>query len=424
MFRAFYTLLILVVSPLFLYSLLKKRSDKPHIGRRWIEYFGYCEPVKTSEPVIWLHTVSVGEVIGATPFVKALKLRYPHTKVVMTTTTTTGAAQAEKLGPLVEHRFMPLDFPWAIKRFIRRIQPSQLLIMETELWPNTLAITHRMQVPIAVINARLSARSCGRYQKLPAIGAFLARHIDQIFCLHHDDAERFKALGFRADQLSVTGSLKFDITVADSVIRAGKQLRYRLGAKRPVWIAASTHQGEDAIVLEAHRLLLKRCPDALLILVPRHPERFQSVAGEITEHGLSYERRTHSHKGAMLSQVYLADTMGEMMQLLAASDVCFMGGSLLGDKVGGHNLLEPAALSLPTLTGPSYFNFSDIAGQLIASQATVVCDSHERIAEALIHLLDHPEQRIECGQHAYRVVQHNRGAIDRTLTGLFPNEDA
>ena len=424
MYRALYTLLLVIVSPFFLYTLLKKRSNKPHIGRRWKEYFGYCAPLDSSAPVIWLHTVSVGEVIGAATFVKALKQRRPNTLIVMTTTTTTGAAQAQKLGDLVEHRYMPLDFPWAVKRFIRRIGPEQLLIMETELWPNTLAVTHDMNVPISVINARLSERSSQRYQKLPALGGFLAKHIQHIFCLHQDDADRFRELGFNAQQLTITGSLKFDITVADAVIRAGKQLRHRLGAKRPVWIAASTHQGEDEIVLEAHRVLLKRCPDALLILVPRHPERFQSVAGEITAHDLSYIRRTEQPKGAILSQVYLADTMGEMMQLLSASDVCFMGGSLLGDKVGGHNLLEPAALSLPTLTGPSYFNFSDIAGQLIEAQATVVCDSHKHIAEQLIYLLDHPDTRTERGESAYRVVEHNRGAIERTLAGLFTHEDA
>ena len=427
MFRIFYTLLITLISPLALYSLLKKRSDKPAVGKRWKEYFGYVSPLildESNQEIIWLHTVSVGEVLGATAFVRTLKQRYPHLKVVMTTTTTTGAEQVSKLGDLVEHRFMPLDFPWAIRRFIRTIKPTQLLIMETELWPNTLAVAKQMNVPVSVINARLSQRSAQRYQKIAAIGRFLARHIEHIYCLHQDDAERFQGLGFAAAQVTVTGSLKFDIQVSEQVIEQGIQLRAELGANRPVWVAASTHQGEDEPLLEVHRQVLATVPNALLVLVPRHPERFKSVAELVSSQGMRCVRRTSSQPVDEHTQVYLADTMGEMMMVLSASDVCFMAGSLLGDKVGGHNLLEPAALGLPTITGPSYFNFTDITLQLLQAKATTVCETPDQIATTLIMLLNNRSARTIQGQSAQQVVNKNRGSIDKTLTGLFPHEAA
>lgn len=431
MFRIFYTLLITLISPLALYALLKKRSDKPAVGSRWKEYFGHVSPLKSiasteddNRTVVWLHTVSVGEVLGATAFVRALKKRYPEVSVVMTTTTTTGAEQVGKLGDLVEHRFMPLDFPWAIRRFIRTIQPNQLLIMETELWPNTLAVAKQMKVPVSVINARLSQRSAQRYQKLAAIGRFLARHIEHIYCLHQDDAKRFESLGFAATQVSVTGSLKFDIQVSEQVIEQGRKLRAALGVDRPVWIAASTHQGEDEQLLEVHRQVITQLPNALMILVPRHPERFKSVAELVVSQGMTCVRRTYAQAVEAQTQVYLADTMGEMMTVMSASDVCFMAGSLLGDKVGGHNLLEPAALGLPTITGPSYFNFTDITQQLLQAKATTVCETPEQIATTLVGLLNNESERKAQGQSALQVVNRNRGSIDKTLTGLFSHEAA
>ena len=426
MFRALYTLLITLVSPFFLYSLLKKHADKPHIGKRWKEYFGFCAPLTHTQAgeIIWLHTVSVGEVLGASDFVRTLKTRYPNKTVVLTTTTTTGAQQAEKLGDLVEHRFMPLDFPWAIKRFIRTINPSQLLIMETELWPNTLAVTHQQGIPISIINARLSDRSAQRYQKLASLGRFLARHIHHIYCLHQDDAQRFTQLGFSHHQVSVTGSLKFDISISPEDKAVGLSLRNTIGQQRQVWIAASTHQGEDEIVLNAHQHLLEKYPDALLVLVPRHPERFQSVFELVKQMKLRAVRRTQTTEIGHDIQVYLADTMGEMKQLLAACDICFMGGSLIGDKVGGHNLLEPAALGLPTITGPSYFNFTDITNQLLAAHATVVCDSADSISQQLITLFSEPAKIAEQGAQAQQVVNRNRGSINNTLAGLFPHEES
>ncbi|MCG3736737.1 3-deoxy-D-manno-octulosonic acid transferase [Vibrio cincinnatiensis] len=415
--RALYTFLLLIAAPFMLYGLYKKRAGKPAFGRRWKEHFGITPKRNAADKPLWIHAVSVGEAIAATPIIQAIKERQPNLSIVVTTTTSTGAEQIEKLSALVEHRYMPLDFPICINGFLNAIQPSQLLIMETELWPNTLHCVATRNIPITVINARLSERSCRRYQRFQSIFHLLSQHISQLLCQYQSDAARFLRLGIDRHKISVTGSIKFDITVTDEIRQQGQALREQLGQDRPIWIAASTHQGEDEMCLEAHRQLLNHYPDALLILVPRHPERFNSVDLLCRTQGFTVSRRTEPVTEP--TQIYLGDTMGEMLTLMYAADVCFMGGSLLGDKVGGHNLVEPAALGKPLLNGPSYYNFTDVTESLLAADAISICHSSQELAASLVERFNQPQMIQEIGQRAAQVVKNNRGALEKTIHAIF-----
>ncbi|NAX46497.1 3-deoxy-D-manno-octulosonic acid transferase [Photobacterium halotolerans] len=422
MLRFLYTCLLAVAAPLLLVSLYKKRPGVPPVGQRWKEHFGISPLVKGQRP-LWIHAVSVGETLAVTPLIKALKAQYPDLAILLTTTTATGAEQAARLGALVEHRYMPLDFPWALRRFIRTQQPRALCIMETELWPNTLAEAKRAGLPVTIFNARLSERSCQRYARVQPLFNLLAHNLDLVLCQHQDDAERFIRLGVAPEAVQITGSVKFDLALPEGLEQASEILRDELGSRRPVWIAASTHQGEDEQVLEAHRQVLRRHPDALLILVPRHPERFDAVYTLIVQQGFAAARRTQASEPLAGKQVYLADTMGEMMLLLGACDLAFVGGSLLGDKVGGHNLLEPAALAKPVLSGPSYYNFTDITTQLLNAGGAEIVGNSEELARAVSRLMADNTVQTKMGQAALAVVKANQGAIARTLHALSASLD-
>ncbi|EKO3391970.1 lipid IV(A) 3-deoxy-D-manno-octulosonic acid transferase [Vibrio fluvialis] len=415
--RLIYTLLLIVASPLLLYSLYKKKVGKPAFGARWKEHWGMTPKVSSQNP-IWIHAVSVGESIAAIPVIKAMKQAQPDQAIVVTTTTSTGAEQIAKLGDLVEHRYMPLDFAWCVRRFLQAVKPSRLLIVETELWPNTVHTVHQHNIPITIINARLSERSCLRYQKFSALFNLIRPYVDRILCQYESDAQRFIRLGFQQEQVQVTGSIKFDIEIAPTVLEQGKQLREELGLDRPVWIAASTHEGEDTILLDAHHALLKHFPNALLILVPRHPERFNTVFKLCIQQGFMTHRRTSSSTIAPESQIYLGDTMGELLTLISAADICFMGGSLIGEKVGGHNLLEPAALGKPLLNGLSYYNFNEIMHMLQDNGAVSICENASQITDNLQLLWATPKLMQQKGMNAQNVVQQNRGAISRTVANI------
>ncbi len=416
MYRFIYNLLIHLFSPALLALLYWPKKGKPGFGKRWPEHLGLV-PAPTQKNPVWLHAVSVGEMVAATPLIKAIKAKHPELPILVTTTTRTGADQADKLGELIEHRYAPLDFPWAVALFLRQINPRALLIMETELWPNWLAACGRKQLPVMVLNARLSARSADKYKRFHGIFRLLSANISHIACQHRDDADRFANLGLSREKLSVTGSIKFDIDYDDEIRRQGQALREQLGTQRPVWIAASTHEGEDEQVLAAHRILLKSQPQALLILVPRHPQRFEQVAELVTRQGFTLSRRTETTTAAP-SQVYLGDTMGELPVMLAAADVAFVGGSLI--ERGGHNLLEPAALGKPVLTGPSTFNFSDISHQLQKNNALITVHDSHTLATALNKLMQDEVHRLHVGQNARSVVNNNKGAIDKTLECMLP----
>ncbi|HGY9569058.1 TPA: lipid IV(A) 3-deoxy-D-manno-octulosonic acid transferase [Vibrio harveyi] len=413
--RILYTLLLTIASPFLLFGLYKSKPNKPKFGQRWKEHFGITPKLTSDEKPIWIHAVSVGESIAATPFIKALKEQNPEQPILVTTTTSTGAEQIAKLGDLVEHRYMPIDFAFAVKRFLKTTQPKQMLIIETELWPNTLNEVHKAGIPISVINARLSEKSCSNYAKIQPLFNLMLPCLTQVLCQTESDANRFERLGVDKDKLKVTGSIKFDIQISDDVKEKSKILRQELGQNRPVWIAASTHKGEDEQVLAAHKRVLESHPDALLILVPRHPERFDDMYDLCQQQGFETVRRTTQENVANSTQVYLGDTMGEMLLLLGAADICFMGGSLVGDKVGGHNVLEPAILKKVVITGPSYFNFKDIVNDLIQANGMLVSKDSAGIGNHLTHLISEPHSQHVYGQNAYEYAVKNQGALARTI---------
>ena len=356
--------------------------------------------------------MSVGETLAITPFIRALKAERPELPILLTTTTRTGAEQAAKLGDLVVHRYAPLDYPWAVSAFLSTVKPRALWVMETELWPNWLAACEARHLPVTILNARLSERSCQRYGRFQGAFDALSRPLTHLLCQHQDDADRFHRLGIARNRLAVTGSIKFDIQFGDEVQARGRALRQQLGEARPVWIAASTHQGEDEQVLAAFDRVLKAHPSALLILVPRHPERFDRVAELCAPYGCV--RRTAGSAVGERDKIYLGDTMGELPLMLAAADLAFVGGSLV--PVGGHNLLEPAALGKPCLTGPVYFNFSDITRQLVAQGGAAVVADAEALGHRVSTLLGDAAARREMGEQARAVVLRNQGALARTLS--------
>ncbi|CAH1601566.1 3-deoxy-D-manno-octulosonic acid transferase [Vibrio jasicida] len=414
--RIFYTLLLALVSPFLLFGLYKSKPNKPKFGQRWKEHFGITPKLETTKRPIWIHAVSVGESIAAIPLIKELKKQNPKQPILVTTTTSTGAEQIAKLGGLVEHRYMPIDFGFAVKGFLKATRPKQMLIIETELWPNTLNVVHKAGIPIIVVNARLSEKSCNNYAKVQPLFNLIHPCLDKVLCQTESDAERFERLGVEKEKLFVTGSIKFDIQISDDVKEKGKALRAELGLTRPIWIAASTHKGEDEQVLEAHKKVLESQPNALLILVPRHPERFDDVFELCQGKGLETARRTSQEEVTTSTQVYLGDTMGEMLILIGAADICFMGGSLVGDKVGGHNVLEPAALGVPVIIGPSYFNFQLIIEKMLQKKCITI--SHSDLNLDIVRLIEDPKSRNLMTQKAYLIMSDSIGSIDKTVKSL------
>jgi 3-deoxy-D-manno-octulosonic-acid transferase len=368
-------------------------------------------------PSIWLHAVSLGEMTAAAPLLRALRARYPLLPLVVTTATPAGRARAESLlGNDTEVRFLPYDTPGSVRRFLVRVQPRVGIIMETELWPNLLCACHRRGIPVLLASARLSAKSVPNYRRFGNLFRDVFTPNLTVAAQTSEDAERFRALGAGAEQLSVVGNVKFDLELDADVSAAGRALRGVLGAARPVWTAGSTHEGEEQQLLEAHALLRKSHPDALLLLVPRHKNRFDPVADLLARRGVDFARRSAIATTARLSagvSVVLGDTVGELTVLYAAAEVAFVGGSLV--PIGGHNLLEPAALGLPVLTGPSHSNGREIAQLLLTRGAALQVNSAEDLAHVLRRLIENPGERERMGRTGQEIVAANRGSLAKLL---------
>jgi 3-deoxy-D-manno-octulosonic-acid transferase len=408
-----YSQLIRLILPLILLRLWWQGRQAPDLRRNWQHRLGYVPSVPG--PVIWVHAVSVGETIAAGPMVRRLLAGNPDAAILMTAMTDTGLAQARKMfGNRVRYAYAPYDTPGSIRRFLNRTRPRILVIMETEIWPNMIRQSRKRKVPIFLINARLSERSARGYERIRRLVLPIMQSISWVAAQAEKDAERFRRIGLDPQRVEVTGSVKFDVDIPDDIRQAASALRQRLG-DRPVWIAGSTHAGECVQLLQAHRQILDWHPDALLIVVPRHPDRFGTVAEMIRSEGYSLARRS-LQEAPDSAQVYLGDTMGELMMLYGASDLAFVGGSLI--PRGGHNPLEPAAWGIPVFAGHHVFNFETIYQRLLEHRGVFLVDGPDDLAERVSVLFASPDIRQEDGQRALAVLNKNRGALDKVVEGI------
>ena len=418
MIRVLYAILTYLLLPVYaLYWLGRgtlNRAYRDRVGQR----FGMGFP-NIDGGSFWLHAVSVGEVQASIPLVRVLARRFPATPLLITTVTPTGAARVESVfGSSVHHCYIPFETPNAVKNFFDAVQPKIALIMETEIWPNLYHECGARHIPLVLVSARISPKSVESYRKLLPLFRETLSHGIVIAAQSEADAERFRSLGARPERTRVTGNIKFDIEIPEDLAGRGREFRRRYFPGRPVWVAASTHNKEEEQVLEAHRQVIEQVPGALLILVPRHPERFDSVRQLLERQEMKYVSRTSSEEVDGDTIVFLGDTMGEVPLFYAASDVAFVGGTLV--PVGGHNLLEPAALALPVVTGPHLFNTQDIADMFVNIGALTRVADPDQLAVAVTRLLEDKATADRLGKLGLDVVQRNRGALDRLLGLLEP----
>lgn len=417
--RTLYTVLFYLGLPMVAIRLWLRARKAPAYAKRIGERFTLGMP--TLQPGgIWVHAVSVGESIAAAPMIRALLQRYPALPITVTCMTPTGSERIQALfanEPRIQHCYLPYDLPCAAARFLDRVQPKLAVIMETELWPNHIHQCAKRGIPVALANGRLSERSARGYGRFSKLTAPMLAEMSLFAIQTEAEAQRFRDLGARPQTVEVTGSIKFDLAIDPQLLQRAAELRSQWQAQdRPVWIAASTHEGEDEVLLDAHRRLLSSHPDALLILVPRHPERFNSVFELCQREGFATVRRSTGANVDAQTSVLLGDTMGELLFLYALADSAFVGGSLVPN--GGHNLLEPAALAKPVLSGPHLFNFLDIAAQMREAGALVEVDDAEGLAIEVQRLFELPRDAQRMAEAGLAVMRRNQGALQRLLDSL------
>ncbi|MBT8088323.1 MAG: lipid IV(A) 3-deoxy-D-manno-octulosonic acid transferase [Gammaproteobacteria bacterium] len=415
--RFFYNLLTyLLAIPYAAYWLLRGLANRAYLEKLG-QRFGFGFP--KCESSIWIHAVSVGEVQASLPLIRTLRERFPDRQIVVTTVTPTGAARVRAVfGDAVHHSYIPFEAPLAVNNFFAAVNPQAALIMETEIWPNLYRGCGVRQIPLVLVSARISPRSIPGYRKLlPLIRETLSHGII-IAAQSKADADRFLSLGASPERTRVTGNIKFDVELPPGTTQQGAAFREESIGDRPVWIAASTHEGEEALILEAHRALVQRIPNLLLILVPRHPERFAGVRELAVKSGFNVVSRTDGVPCGPDTGVLLGDTMGEVPLFYAAADVAFVGGSLV--PVGGHNLLEPALQGLPVITGPHLFNAQDIADMFAELKACRMVQNTDELVGAVAELIANPKKAAEIGQRGLDLLEQNRGSLRRLLVLLEP----
>ncbi len=380
---------------------------------RWAERFAFFNAPKQTGSIV-VHAVSVGEVNAAIPLIRGLQARWPDTPIVVTGFTPTGSARIiDVLGDSVFHVYAPLDLPGAVKRFYRLVKPTMLIIMETEIWPNLYRQAGKLNIPVVIANARVSEKSLKGYQMMRGLAREVLSSVDWVAAQTETDAARLIQCGTPASRVDVTGSLKFDIRVPASLLEEGEIIRLGWGFSRPVLLAASTHEGDDEPLMDAFVEVLERHRDALLVLVPRHPERFVRAAQLARQHGLKVQLRSETEICEPETACFVIDTMGELLRYCAASDVAFVGGSFA--QVGGHNVLEPAALGKPVLFGPHMFNFAEISARMVQRGSAMEVQNSGQLADAVNLLFSDPDRRDSMGRAGLRLVEEGRGALSRTL---------
>ena len=416
--RGLYSLALYLLVPITVYHLIWRGFRQKEYFQRWNERYAVYDHAPHAATV-WLHAVSVGEVNAAAPLVNALRTLRPDLKLLVTTITPTGSARVRALwNTSVEHVYLPYDLPGAVSRFLAHFRPNLALVMETELWPNLLLGCRDAGVPAYIVNARLSERSLRGYRVLRPLVARALRTVRRVLAQSPADGDRFVRLGAPAARMTVTGNLKYDVPVADDWPEFVAGFRQRIG-DRPVWIAASTHVEEEAAVVAIHSRIRARWPDALLLWAPRHPERFKAVTQQCVHAGwrVSTRRLTQWPDGD--DAVFVIDTLGELLPFYGCAQVAFVGGSL--QDIGGHNLLEPAAVGTAVVTGPHLRNFSEIADRLSQAGALRIGGDAAAVAGAIEDLLADAAARAEMVAAGQALVENGRGALGRTLAAIRPD---
>jgi 3-deoxy-D-manno-octulosonic-acid transferase len=411
-----YSLLVVLTTPLVLGYMLWRSVRDPAWRANLSERYGYG--AARDRQSLWVHAASFGEIQASAPLVQALTTQYPGLPLVITTTTPIGAARARALFEGADVRFAPFDLPGAVRRFLVRVQPKVAVVLETELWPNLYRECARRGVPMVIASARMAERSVRRYRRLNALTPAVFSPVVAIGAQSEADAARFVTVGADPARVHVTGNLKFDFELPPSVSDRGRRWRSANAPDRPVWIAGSTHEGEEEQALDAHAVVCARHPRALLVLVPRHARRFGDVQSMLERRGLAFVTRSSSERVTPDTQVVLGDTMGELLSLYAGADVAFVGGSLA--PIGGHNLLEPAACGVPILTGPHNFHGAETAQMLVEAGAAQVITDGVALATEVTRLFADATARKDMGARGRRVVEENRGALERLLRLIRP----
>jgi 3-deoxy-D-manno-octulosonic-acid transferase len=380
--------------------------------RRWHERFGFVKPVN-SDDVIWVHAVSVGEVRTVSRLVEFLQNEYPESQILITTMTPTGSAQVRQThGDSVLHCYAPYDLPGSVHRFLNRVRPRLAFVIETEFWPNILRICEERSIPTLLLNVRVSPKSFRGYALFPRFARKMLERPSIMAAQSEDDASRLLELGARAERVVVTGNLKFDVSPPSTATERASELRQRWGKSRPVWIAASTHDGEEKKVLEAFRILRRHHADTLLVVVPRHPERFANVARICRRSGYKVALHSETRNGLPDTDILVGDTMGELAGMYGAADVAFVGGSLV--RHGGHNLVEAMAVGTPVVFGPHVFNFEQSSRTALEYGAAEQVRDPGELAATVQKYLDDPELRDRAADAAKRVIEDSRGSLQAT----------
>ena len=411
MTRTFYTALLYLLVIFTPFKLLWRAKRQPEYLQHWCERYGFYKQL-SQKPIIWLHCVSVGETRAAAPLVYALMLQHPNHQILLTHATPTGRATAKQLfSGSVLSVYLPYDLPFAVHRFLAHFKPAIGVLMETELWFNLIAACKQQQTPLLLVNARLSEKSARGYAKLGALVSQGLADLSAIAAQTEEDAARLKTLG--ANSVSVMGNLKFDVSPPIEALEKGEKLRGLIGRHRPVFLAASTRDGEEILILDA--VLKLNITNLLTVIVPRHPQRFDEVEALLNARNLPYEKRSHlnfeTSKLSDTTQFLLGDSMGELFTYYAACDVAFIGGSLL--PFGGQNLIEACAVSKPTLVGPHTFNFTQVAHLAIAHGATKRVQNVDDLAITVNALLSDLDLRKQMATAALQFSQSNQGATAR-----------
>jgi 3-deoxy-D-manno-octulosonic-acid transferase len=411
--RSLYSLLLYAAMPLVLLYLFLRGLRSRNYLRRWPERFAWF-PAPPRAGGIAIHAVSMGEVNAAIELVREVARRYPDEPMYFTTLTPTGSERVSALfGDRMFHVYAPFDLPGAVRRFFDRLQPRLVVILETEIWPNLFHEAGARGIPVLMVNARISSRSFGRYLRLRRLTAAALAQVARIAAQTQGDADRLIAIGADETRTSVTGNLKFDLHLPPSLLEQGETIRLAWGAHRPVLVAGSSHEGDERPLLAAFGRLLPTFPHALLVLVPRHPERFARAAQLARAAGLTVTLRSQGIGCPATTQCLVVDAMGELLSFYAACDVAFVGGSL--EAIGGHNPLEPAALSKPILFGPHTANVADVAQQLLDSGAAFRVADAEELETAVRRLFGDAELRDTMGRAGLTLVRSGQGAVGRTL---------